>query len=123
MAERHLSFLWFDEFADDWTDLNLSLETDLWDLELDIMENPKAGKVVSGACGLRKLRFAPAGWHKGKSGSVRVGYAYLESLGYVLMAMAYGKSRKETMTAADKQAVCTAITRIERSLAQRKQPR
>ena len=120
MGKRHLSFLWFDEFAKDWEALGLSLETDLWDLELAIMEDPEAGTVVRGACGLRKLRFAPKGWNIGKSGAVRVGYAYLKSVGFVLMAMAYGKSVKVTLSAADKRAVCAAITRIEKVVRNRR---
>jgi hypothetical protein len=111
-----LTFLYLDEFADDWSDLNLSFETDAWDLEVQIMSLPKAGDVVKGACGLRKLRFAPASWNVGKSGGVRIGYAYFEELAIVVMIQAYDHNEKDNFSAEEKKAICKALGQIEQRL-------
>ena len=111
-----LTFLYLDEFADDWSDLKLSFETDAWDLEVQIMGRPTAGDVVKGACGLRKTRFAPAGRNVGKSGGVRIGYAYVEGLAVVIMIQAYDHHEKDNFTGAEKKAICKALRRIEERL-------
>ena len=47
-------------------------------LEVDLLLNPKAGNVIKGTGGLRKIRFSAKG--KGKRSGVRVIYYYYESI-------------------------------------------
>jgi hypothetical protein len=108
-----LHFVETDEFGDDWSRLGLDVERDLWALRLMIMNAPKSSPVVAGTGDLRKLRFAPEGWSRGKSGAVRVCYAYFERHWTVLLLMAYGKGAQETLTAAEKQGLKRYLSRVQ----------
>ena len=66
-------------FATRWSRLRLNDDATR-QLENQIMQNPSAAPFIRGTGGARKIRFAPARWHAGKSGSVRVIYAYFEPL-------------------------------------------
>lgn len=93
--------------------MRLDLETDLWDLQNAIMRNPEASPVIQGTGGLRKLRFAPRHWRTGKSGAIRVCYVYFQPWWTVLLVMAYGKNRKDTLTADEKHGIAQYIRVIE----------
>ena len=58
------------------------------------MANPSCGAVVPGAGGLRKLRFAPRGSHRGKRGGYRVCYVHYERFVVIALATAYDKADK-----------------------------
>jgi hypothetical protein len=83
-------------------------------LQVWIMVNPKGNPVVNGTGGLRKLRFAPARWRTGKRGALRVGHAYLEEYGTVLLIIAHGKNEKDDLTPAERTAISRLIREIER---------
>ena len=65
-----VDFIEVEGFQDDWAGLGLTDE-DLAALQTQILTGRPA-PVVAGAGGLRKLRFAPPTWGKGKRGAVRV---------------------------------------------------
>ena len=46
-------------------------DDDLQELESLILVNPQGGDVVRGSGGLRKLRFSPSRWRRGKRGALR----------------------------------------------------
>lgn len=103
-SEDLLYFIYLDEFRDDWNficseDVD---ERSLWALEILIMSDPEGPPVVSGTGGLRKIRFAPTDTDKGKSGGIRVCYAYFAESHIVLMMMAYPKNRKDNLSAKEK---------------------
>lgn len=102
--EDLLSFVEAHGFSRDWDHLRLGID-DLVALQLTIMVNPKAGDVVAGTGGLRKLRFAPPAWRLGKRSGIRVCYVYFEEFGIVLLVIAYPKSAKDDLTAAEKKAL------------------
>jgi hypothetical protein len=108
-----LHFVETDEFRDDWERLGLDVDTDLWQLQTLIMSAPEAAPVIPGTGGIRKLRFSPADWQIGKSAAVRLCYAYFKRHGIVLLIMAYGKGRKETLTAREKQGLKTYLKQIQ----------
>lgn len=108
-----------DEFADDWKQLGLDVENDLWQLQNHIMSGPKLAPVIEGTGGLRKLRFAPPRWKRGKSGAARICYAYFEKHWTVLLVMAYGKNEKETMTVQEKAAIRNYLLQVETWLDER----
>ncbi len=120
LADDFLHFVELDEFTQDWSDLSLS-DTDMWDLCHAIMESPDTAPVIAGTGGLRKLRYSPVRWHKGKSGSIRVCYAYFPKYWLVLLVMAYGKGTQENMTAREKQGIKSYLEQTERWLASRRQ--
>jgi hypothetical protein len=105
-------------FVSDWRRLGLDDE-DLRALELAVMENPSAGRIIPGAGGLRKMRFAPIGWGRGKSGGTRVCYVYFARHDSVFMLAAYSKNEQENITAADKARYRRMIQSIEAGIAGR----
>jgi hypothetical protein len=117
--EDLLHFVELDEFRDDWESLGLDVESDLWALQIMIMAGPKKSPVVQGTGGLRKIRFSPDQWHKGKSGGVRVCYVYFEKHWTVLLVAAYDKNEKDNLTAEEKRGIRDYIRSIERYLSER----
>lgn len=63
-------------------------------LQLYMLENPRAGPVIRGSCGVRKLRWSVKG--KGKSGGVRVIY-YIPDGDSFWMLTIYGKGDVESI--------------------------
>lgn len=117
--EDFLHFVETDEFVDDWRQLGLNVEADLWALQALIMSAPEAGPVIRGTGGLRKLRFAPEEWGRGKSGTVRVCYAYFKEHWTVLLVMAYGKGEKETIAAGERAAIKKYLDQVKQYLDRR----
>ena len=70
----------------------------------DVLEflarRPKAGRIIQGSGGLRKVRIARPG--KGKSGGTRVIYYYHNDDKPLLLLLIYAKADQENMTAAQK---------------------
>jgi hypothetical protein len=69
------------------------------------MLGPKHAPVVKGTGGLRKIRFSPPGWNVGKSGALRIGYAYSERESIVLLVTAYAKHDKADLKPAERAAI------------------
>ncbi len=105
--EDLLTFVYLDEFKDDWSAIfrNDSDELSLWALEVVIMTSPDGPPVIPGTGGLRKMRFGDASQNVGKSGAARVCYAYFQEHNIVLMVMAYPKSRQANLTADEKKSI------------------
>lgn len=68
-------------------------------LQTDLAVNPERGDLIRSGGGIRKLRWAAQG--RGKSGGIRVIYYWVRQDGRILMLLAYPKSRKDTLTAAE----------------------
>lgn len=83
------AFIQLNLFATRWSRLGLDDEATR-QLENQIMQNPSAAPIIRGTGGARKIRFAPAAWRAGKSGSLRVIYAYFQPLETALLITAYG---------------------------------
>jgi hypothetical protein len=114
-----LAFGYVGVFVADWKRLGLNDE-DLRALELGIMERPDAGRVIPGTGGLRKIRFAPPRWKRGKSGAVRVCYVYFARFEWCFMLAAYAKNEQENISSADKAAYRKILIAIEFALSQRR---
>ncbi len=67
-----------------------------WHLAL----NPKAGEVIQGMGGLRKVRWSASGG--GKRGGVRVIYFHVAADAQVRLLLIYRKGVKDDLTAAEK---------------------
>ena len=85
-------------FFDDWENCGLSIETDLWDLEIAISNNPGIGSVIPASGGVRKLRWKLTG--VGKRGGVRVIYMWIPELVIVYMFLVYPKSVVDNLSKA-----------------------
>lgn len=75
-----------------------------------IATNPEAGDLIQGTGGIRKVRWAASG--RGKSGGVRVIYYYHSDEVPLFLLMAYAKSRKGSLTAAEKNKLRELARRI-----------
>ncbi len=77
------------------------LGADGFDKLLEILaRRPRAGKIIQGTGGLRKLRIARPGG--GKSGGARVIYYYHNEHKPILLLLIYAKARTEDISAAHK---------------------
>ncbi|MEN8800612.1 MAG: type II toxin-antitoxin system RelE/ParE family toxin [Thiogranum sp.] len=65
-----------------------------------LARRPKAGRIIQGTGGLRKVRFARPG--KGKSGGARVIYYYHNDTKPILLLLIYAKANQDNLTDAQK---------------------
>ncbi len=70
-------------------------------LENTLAHHPRAGVLIPGTGGFRKLRFARALRTEGKSGGARVIYYFVDRRDRVYLVLAYEKSRKGDLTRAE----------------------
>jgi hypothetical protein len=96
-----LTFIQPTSFASEWRRYGLTDE-DLQALEIEIMRRPESGAVMIGTGGLRKMRFAPPSWNRGKSGGLRVCYVvFVEAAQCYLLSM-FQKNEMANLSDADK---------------------
>jgi mRNA-degrading endonuclease RelE of RelBE toxin-antitoxin system len=91
-------------------------DEDLQALEQLIMRRPDAGDVIRSAGGLRKIRFAPPSWHRGKSGALRVCYAIYEEFGLIILVTFFGKNEQANLTDAERNQAKVVLERITAGL-------
>jgi hypothetical protein len=115
--EDLINFIELPWFSDSWEDLALT-DDDLSALQIVIMCDPNAGKVIQGTGGLRKLRYSPEAWNTGKSGALRACYVYFEKYGVVLLSLVFKKAELEDISPAGRKAIKKAVERIESQLKQ-----
>ncbi len=65
-----------------------------------LARRPKAGRIIQGTGGLRKVRIARPG--RGKSGGARVIYYYHNEHKPILLLLIYAKAKQENLTDAQK---------------------
>lgn len=68
------------------------------DLQVYLIDNPRAGVVIQGGGGLRKVRWASQAKGGGKSGGVRVIYLYIVTPEQITLADIYAKNRKADLS-------------------------
>lgn len=113
--EDFISFIELRPFSRSWEGLGLNDE-DLRTLQVTLMASPKSGQAIEGSGGVRKLRFSPAKWPKGKSGALRVCYVFVEEVGIVILALVYEKGAKEDIGAAELPILRAAVERVKSAL-------
>jgi len=70
-------------------------ESQLLELQMELIENPSKGDLIKGSGGLRKVRMA--GKQKGKSGGYRVIY-YVVTSDSIIFVYLYAKNKQITLT-------------------------
>lgn len=70
------------------------------DFQAHLAAHPRAGDVIEGTGGLRKIRVAAKG--KGKRGGARVIYYHVNDAAQIRLLLIYGKGRKDNLTASEK---------------------
>lgn len=99
------TFIQTNEFVKNWERLGLN-DNDLRRLGLEILKNPKSGKVIRGTGKLRKMRFAFE--HEGKSGSIRICYVDFNIYKTVYLITVYPKNEKDNLSKAE----CNHIKKV-----------
>ena len=97
-------------FTQKWQDLGFT-DDELSQLQQVLLENPKAGDVMKGTGGLRKVRFAFQG--SGKSGSVRVCYIDIEGVLEIHLIDVFAKNEKENLSKAERNAIRIVVEQIK----------
>ena len=101
------------EFDRQWQKMGLG-DNELRQLQETLLENPKAGKVIRGTKGLRKIRIAFEG--QGKSGSGRVAYVDFTVHKTIYLITTYPKNEKDNLTQAERNAIAKMIVQLEQGL-------
>jgi hypothetical protein len=91
-------------------------DEDLRQLELLIGKSPEAGKLIPGAHGLRKIRFAAESSGRGKRGGIRVGYAFFRFADAIYLIAAFSKNERADFSAAERNATKALLQRLEKQL-------
>ena len=82
-------------------------DEDLPLLEIELLKNPRAGDVIEGTGGARKLRIQLEG--RGKSGGARVIYLDVYEKEHLYLLFAYPKNVQENLSADQKKAIAKLI--------------
>ena len=95
-------------FTRKWHELGLT-DTDLQNLQIQLLENPKSGDAIKGTDGLRKIRVSLANKGKGKRGGARVLYIDIEIKEKIYFINVYAKNEKDDITEDEKKAFNSVI--------------
>ena len=93
------------------------------DLQRYLANNPKAGDVIQGTGGFRKLRWADPRRGQGKRGGARVVYYYFDQDQGIWFLTMYGKNEVVDLSAKEKRLLKTAVDEEKRQRAQRRTSR
>jgi mRNA-degrading endonuclease RelE of RelBE toxin-antitoxin system len=74
-------------------------------IQSDLVQNPERGAVVKGAHGVRKARVADPASSRGKSGSYRYLYLYLEHAGRIHLLYLFSKGEQADLSSEQKQII------------------
>ena len=96
----------------DWQRLRLS-DLAFQALERELIDSPTKGPVIEGTGGLRKLRFAPPGSGKGRSGSYRICYAFFPAYGTIALFVVFGKNERGDLSPGEARATARALQAFE----------
>ncbi len=86
-------------------------DDDLRAVEERLLDNPRAGAVVAHTGGVRKLRLAFGG--RGKSGSARIIYLYVEADARVYFLLFYQKNQQASLSEAGKRRLQGIVTALK----------
>ena len=98
------------------------LDEDLQALEAEIMSNPAGPRVMKGTGGLRKIRFAPPSRGKGKSGSMRVGFAQFPECRRIYLVTLFLKKDADNLSAADRHAIKSLLSDLAEAIRKGQNP-
>src|SRR2546429_119563 len=77
----------------------------LANIQSDLVQNPERGAVVKGTHGVRKARVANPTSSRGKSGSYRYFYLYLEHAGKIHLLYLFSKGEQADLSPQQKQII------------------
>jgi len=106
-------FVMLPEFDRQWKNMDLG-DDELRQLQETLLQNPKAGGVIQGTKGLRKIRIAFEG--QGKSGSGRVAYVDFTVHETVYLITAYPKNVKDNLSKEERNKIAKMVVRLKQGL-------
>lgn len=106
-------FVMMPEFDRQWYKMGMG-DDELRALQETLLQNPKAGPVIQGTGGLRKIRIAFEG--RGKRGSGRAAYVDFTLHEAVYLITAYPKNEKNDLTSLERKEIAKMIVRLEHGL-------
>jgi hypothetical protein len=106
-------FVMMPEFDRQWQRIGLG-DDELRQLQETLLDNPKAGPVIRGTGGLRKLRLAFEG--RGKSGSGRVAYVDFTVQETIYLITAYPKNEKDNLSQNERNNIAKMIVKLEQGM-------
>lgn len=83
-------------------------------IQADLVQNPERGAIVKGTHGVRKARVANPASHRGKSGSYRYLYLYLEHAGRLHLLYLFSKGEQADLSSAQKQIIAALSQEIRK---------
>ena len=93
--------------------VRLGLEEDVRRLQNELMDNPTAGSVDPGTCGLRKVRMQDARRQQGKRFGARVHYLLVPRTLTIYLLNVYPKDERDLLTPEQKKALCRIVRWLE----------
>lgn len=92
--------------------VKLKLESEFHELQLELVQNPRAGALDPGTCGLRKVRMKDRARGQGKRFGARVHYLFLPHQNTIYLLNIYPKDEQDTLTEDQKKALCQQIRHL-----------
>ncbi len=86
----------------------------LTNIQSDLVQNPERGDIVKGTHGVRKARVADPGSSRGKSGSYRYLYLYLEHVGRIHLLYLFSKDEQADLSPEQKHIIGELSQQIKR---------
>jgi mRNA-degrading endonuclease RelE of RelBE toxin-antitoxin system len=83
-------------------------------IQSDLVQNPERGAIVRGTHGVRKARVADPASSRGKSGSYRYLYLYLEHAGRIHLLYLFSKGEQADLSPGQKQIIGTLSREIRK---------
>jgi hypothetical protein len=80
-------------------------------MESEIAAHPKAAPVIKATGGVRKIRVATG--HRGKRGSTRVLYLFVETANTVYLLFAFAKNVADNISGAEKKSIATLVKQLK----------
>ena len=97
-------------FTENWFKLGLT-QSDLYELQNDLLDDPKIGDVIQQTGGVRKLRYILK--DKGKRGGCRVIYVDIEIAETIFLLDVYPKSRKVDLSQSEKRRIKQLVEQLK----------
>ena len=85
----------------------------LINIQSDLVQNPQRGDIVKGTHGVRKARVADPGSSRGKSGSYRYLYLYLEHAGRIHLLYLFSKGDQADLSPDQTRIIGARASRLE----------
>jgi len=106
---QHLEFVFLPSFER--TAHGVLSPEDVRELELTLLQDPRAGAVLRDTGGVRKVRAAIEG--RGKSGSARVVYLYVEVRQKIYLLLCFPKNQQENLTPEQRRRIRQLVAQLE----------